>query len=102
VRAREMFNGYTWQTRVLEVRPDRLPPDLDLNINNNHNNVSALGLPGPSKLATPMRTDEVEPQLPFMSHDLLSPSGSILGGAGLHTAHAGAGGRSLFVGNVSL
>jgi hypothetical protein len=28
-RAVDMFNGYSWQTRILEVRPDRLPPDLD-------------------------------------------------------------------------
>lgn len=27
-----MYNGYTWQSRVLEVRPDRLPPDLDLSL----------------------------------------------------------------------
>ena len=26
----EMFNGFSWQTRTLEVRADRLPPDLDL------------------------------------------------------------------------
>jgi len=28
-RAVEMFNGYSWQTRILEVRLDRLPPDFD-------------------------------------------------------------------------
>ncbi|KAF5371686.1 hypothetical protein D9758_003393 [Tetrapyrgos nigripes] len=28
-RAIDMFNGYSWQSRILEVRPDRLPPDLD-------------------------------------------------------------------------
>ncbi|KJA25521.1 hypothetical protein HYPSUDRAFT_134679, partial [Hypholoma sublateritium FD-334 SS-4] len=28
-RAVDMFNGYSWQTRVLEVRLDRLPPDHD-------------------------------------------------------------------------
>ncbi|KAF8591365.1 RNA-binding domain-containing protein, partial [Ramaria rubella] len=28
-RAVDMFNGYNWQTRTLEVRPDRLPPDFD-------------------------------------------------------------------------
>ena len=30
-RAIDMFNGYSWQTRTLEVRPDRLgpPPDLE-------------------------------------------------------------------------
>ena len=29
-RAVDMFNGYTWQSRVLEVRLDRLMPDLDV------------------------------------------------------------------------
>ena len=24
-----MFNGYNWQTRTLEVRPDRIAPDFD-------------------------------------------------------------------------
>lgn len=24
-----MFNGYCWQTRILEVRPDRLPPEFE-------------------------------------------------------------------------
>lgn len=28
-RAVDMFNGYTWQTRVLEVRLDRLMPEYD-------------------------------------------------------------------------
>ena len=27
-RAIDMFHGFTWQTRTLEVRPDRIPPDL--------------------------------------------------------------------------
>lgn len=26
----DMFNGFSWQTRTLEVRDDRIPPDLDL------------------------------------------------------------------------
>lgn len=26
----ELFNGYNWQTRILEVRPDRLPPEFDV------------------------------------------------------------------------
>ncbi|KAG6831852.1 hypothetical protein H0H87_003651 [Tephrocybe sp. NHM501043] len=30
-RAIDLFNGYSWQTRILEVRPDRLPPDYDAN-----------------------------------------------------------------------
>jgi RNA recognition motif-containing protein len=29
-RAVDMFNGYTWQTRVLEVRLDRLMPEYEL------------------------------------------------------------------------
>lgn len=28
-RAVEMFHGYNWQTRTLEVRPDRIPQDFD-------------------------------------------------------------------------
>ncbi|KAI0056233.1 RNA-binding domain-containing protein [Artomyces pyxidatus] len=28
-RAVDMFNGYSWQSRILEVRLDRLPQDLD-------------------------------------------------------------------------
>ncbi|KAI0042723.1 RNA-binding domain-containing protein [Auriscalpium vulgare] len=28
-RAVDMFNGYSWQSRILEVRLDRLPADLD-------------------------------------------------------------------------
>ncbi|TIB71401.1 hypothetical protein E3Q24_02346 [Wallemia mellicola] len=29
-KAIELYNGYVWQTRTLEVRPDRLPPEYDL------------------------------------------------------------------------
>lgn len=29
IKAIEMFNGYNWQTRILEVRPDRLPPEYE-------------------------------------------------------------------------
>ncbi|WWC85695.1 uncharacterized protein L201_000561 [Kwoniella dendrophila CBS 6074] len=28
-RAIDRYNGYTWQTRTLEVRPDRLPPEYE-------------------------------------------------------------------------
>ncbi|EIW73137.1 hypothetical protein TREMEDRAFT_56132, partial [Tremella mesenterica DSM 1558] len=28
-RAIDRFNGFTWQTRTLEVRPDRLPPEYE-------------------------------------------------------------------------
>ncbi|TIA97317.1 hypothetical protein E3P96_03428 [Wallemia ichthyophaga] len=29
-KAIDLYNGYVWQTRTLEVRPDRLPPEYDL------------------------------------------------------------------------
>ncbi|KAF8314959.1 hypothetical protein DL93DRAFT_2037341, partial [Clavulina sp. PMI_390] len=29
-KAVDMFSGFSWQTRTLEVRSDRIPPDLDL------------------------------------------------------------------------
>ncbi|KAJ9093093.1 hypothetical protein QFC21_006589 [Naganishia friedmannii] len=29
IKAIELFNGYNWQTRILEVRPDRLPPEYE-------------------------------------------------------------------------
>ncbi|KAJ3773554.1 hypothetical protein FB446DRAFT_641481 [Lentinula raphanica] len=45
-RAIDMFNGYSWQTRILEVRPDRLPPDLD-SLNPNPNPFSNVPSPGP-------------------------------------------------------
>lgn len=28
-RTTDMFNGYNWQTRILEVRPERLPPEYE-------------------------------------------------------------------------
>ncbi|KIK68533.1 hypothetical protein GYMLUDRAFT_154317 [Collybiopsis luxurians FD-317 M1] len=44
-RAIDMFNGYSWQTRILEVRPDRLPPDLD-SLNPNPGSFSTISSPG--------------------------------------------------------
>jgi len=32
----DRFNGYTWQTRTLEVRPDRLPPEYEPQPHANH------------------------------------------------------------------
>lgn len=84
-----MFNGYSWQTRVLEVRPDRLGAtvDADLNINYAFPNPSVpliqqgLNLPVLSALNS---LDE----LPIA----LSGNGESLSG--------GTGMRTLFVGNV--
>lgn len=32
----DRFNGYTWQTRTLEVRPDRLPPEYEAQTHHMH------------------------------------------------------------------
>ena len=44
-----MFNGYVWQTRTLEVRPDRLPADLDqvLGIKPSVSSIHSYGAPSP-------------------------------------------------------
>jgi len=86
-----MFNGYCWQTRVLEVRPDRLGAtlDADLNINPSFPNSSVpfvqQGMNIPS-LSALNNLDEFS-----MAH---SGNGELLSG--------GTGMRTLFVGNVRL
>ena len=44
-----MFNGYVWQTRTLEVRPDRLPADIDqvLGIKPSVSSIHSYGAPSP-------------------------------------------------------
>ena len=37
----DRFNGYTWQTRTLEVRPDRLPPEYEPQPQQNHHSAPA-------------------------------------------------------------
>ncbi|KAG8216827.1 hypothetical protein J3R82DRAFT_7086 [Butyriboletus roseoflavus] len=88
-RAIDTFNGYCWQTRILEVRPDRLGAtlDADLNINSAFSTPSvpfiqqALNLPVLSAMNT---LDDLAMALPG-NGELLS------GGAGM---------RTLFVGNL--
>lgn len=88
-RAIDMFNGYNWQTRVLEVRPDRLPPDLE----GQSAPAAAQGVP----LLSPMGVQSAYPpalasplgQTFFHSDELLSRPASSAPGA-----------RTLFVGNV--
>ncbi|ORY27376.1 hypothetical protein BCR39DRAFT_560102 [Naematelia encephala] len=50
-RAIDRFNGYTWQTRTLEVRPDRLPAEYEPQPHIHHNAVRPPGpfqsMPGP-------------------------------------------------------
>lgn len=91
-RAIDMFNGYCWQTRVLEVRPDRLGATLDADININ----PALA----------------NPSIPFvqqaLSHPVLSTLNTLdnlsmaLPGGNGELLSGGTGMRTLFVGNVRL
>nr|ODO02191.1 telomere maintenance protein [Cryptococcus depauperatus CBS 7855] len=41
-RAIDRYNGYTWQTRTLEVRPDRLPPEYEPQTYPAHNSRASL------------------------------------------------------------
>ena len=99
-RAVDMFNGYSWQTRILEVRPDRLPPDLDnplgsmsgpavtlATVANPLTSVLQSSVHGPSPpLNLQKRADELEYGSLFGAPDMSAVSGGI--------------GRGLFVGNV--
>lgn len=77
-RAIDMFHGFSWQTRVLEVRPDRLPPDFD----------NPLGLPTnlPPIMSSPQPILNIPNDYDYMMQDRPSSAD---------------GGRNLFVGNVS-
>lgn len=45
-RAVDMFNGYTWQTRTLEVRPDRMGEDIPLGVQGYAVGAPPLGVGG--------------------------------------------------------
>ena len=89
-RAIDMFNGYSWQTRILEVRPDRLPPDFDANIAPGYPSVAGTGpVPSsipPSSSSTPFPDDLDYSSLLDHYYNLPSTSGPPS--------------RNLFVGNV--
>lgn len=89
----EMFSGYNWQTRILEVRLDRLPPsELDISTHSSHLNSSA-GSSSFSSYGVPSSSDRI----PFTSNldDFpFSDSRSRTLSNGMT--------RNLFVGNVSL
>ena len=90
-RAIDMFNGYSWQTRVLEVRPDRLGATLDPDL---HINPSFPNLPVPliqQGLNLPVLSALNSLDESTMS---LQGNGELLSG--------GTGMRTLFVGNVRL
>jgi hypothetical protein len=100
-----MFHGYSWQTRILEVRPDRLPPDFD------------NPLPAPAPKAAPPALAFSPPPSNTLSSSfasgahITSPSGaahnlpddfdynSIYGPEALNVSSSSC--RNLFVGNVS-
>lgn len=69
-RAIDMFHGYSWQTRILEVRPDRLPPDFDNPLPASAPN----SLHPPTSFSTPSSTSLSSP-LASATH-LTSPSHS--------------------------
>jgi RNA recognition motif-containing protein len=126
-RAIDMFNGYTWQTRILEVRHDRSPPDLDGSASNVSSASISMGLPGSGNASPlPMGVSQSMP-LPFGGSTMtgtdatiaangllgiglnplakeLNPGGvdyNALLAAGLERPHStGTSGRNLFVGNV--
>ena len=83
-----MFNGYNWQTRVLEVRPDRLGAAIDSDTNVNPSFSVQLMQPGlnHSVLNSLSNFDDVTAPL--------TANGELLSG--------GTGMRALFVGNVRL
>ena len=74
-RAIDMLNGYCWQTRVLEVRPDRLGASVD-------EMGTSLAMGGPNG-----HPPSGNP------HDEITFGQDLAGGVGMKT---------LFVGNVSL
>lgn len=98
-RAVEMFNGYSWQSRTLEVRPDRLPPDFDagtgLSASISGSSTAAFNL-GPSPLHAmpyiPPTAQSVEDPMP-------SPMGSMFT-IGERPRVLSSSGRTLFVGNL--
>ncbi|KAF8069159.1 hypothetical protein FPV67DRAFT_1414438, partial [Lyophyllum atratum] len=55
-RAIDLFNGYSWQTRILEVRPDRLPPDYDAN----HPPAIVTGCGPSTSLHAPKSSEELD------------------------------------------
>ena len=72
-RAVDMFNGYTWQTRVLEVRLDRLIPEYEMM-------PSTTGSAGPGGGATSVATTGATGSAQYGLHMTMGIGGSA-GGA---------------------
>lgn len=73
----DMFNGYVWQTRTLEVRPDRLPADLDqvLGIKPSVSSIHSYGAPSP--LHTMAYIASALPGAPPLQHSLSGPANGL-------------------------
>jgi len=105
-RAVDMFNGYSWQTRVLEVRPDRIPSEFVNNNLNTHNGMASGGF---------FRSGSTPPNMgiiPYSGNPIMATSLSAQASThrefdysplfGLEQPKStSTGGRNLFVGNVS-
>lgn len=96
-RAVDMFNGYSWQTRILEVRPDRNPPDL-----------SQVQLPGsgpssgvPTPFGGPVGSPFAGSPMPYSGPGSSALAEEIDFSNGLRPGSAGLSTKNLFVGNVS-
>ncbi|KAL0575219.1 hypothetical protein V5O48_006758 [Marasmius crinis-equi] len=100
-RAIDMFNGYSWQTRVLEVRPDRMGSDVDQQSHYEHLN----------------QTNNLRASSAMLGVPSLFVGGGVAGGGGdldyasllgldnrppssSGPSNGGGGGRNLFVGNL--
>lgn len=73
----DMFNGYVWQTRTLEVRPDRLPADIDqvLGIKPSVSGIHSYGTPSP--LHTMAFIASALPGAPPLPHSLSGPANGL-------------------------
>lgn len=88
-RAIDMFNGYSWQTRILEVRQDRLPPaDFD-----NPLGQSAI-VPSPTLNSYSAYDEMNDLNAMLLQQQLHDPSFSATASAATSQS------RNLFVGNV--
>jgi hypothetical protein len=83
-----MFNGYTWQTRILEVRPDRRPPEFE----NKSQITGAAGYVASTLSTSPPHGPSPVPWSSNTDYSSLF---------GLERPNSTNGGRNLFVGNVS-
>ncbi|KAF8741168.1 RNA recognition motif, partial [Rhizoctonia solani] len=115
-KATDMYNGYVWQNRTLEVRPDRLPPELDMGLNhgNPSGGVSTVPVTNPMvPLAVPQPGHALDPlsrpmsatlgqDAPAHSPGIFAPSpfGPSPSNWSNTAFQGGASNRQLFIGNL--